>query len=62
LESTEGQSYLGFYFVLSQILLLALVYLFTKVDWRFLLEDRKLRWMQARITTKVGSPDTVATK
>ena len=54
LESTEGQSYLGVYFVLSQLLLLFLVYLFTKVDWRALLDDKKFRWMKARSAIKPG--------
>jgi len=48
LESTEGQAWLGVYFVLSQLLLLFLVYLFTKVDWRALFDDKKFRWMKAR--------------
>ena len=52
LELEEGQSYSGAYFVLSQILLLLLVYLFTKVDWRALLVDRKFRWMKARPSPK----------
>jgi hypothetical protein len=54
LESTEGQSYLGVYFVLSQLLLLFLVYLFTKIDWRALFADKKFRWMKARSATKLG--------
>lgn len=36
-------SYLGAYFVASQIFLLCLVYLFTRIDWRLLLAERKLR-------------------
>jgi hypothetical protein len=54
LESSEGQSYMGVYFVLSQILLLFLVYLFTKIDWIALLEDKKLRWIKARSAIKQG--------
>lgn len=45
MESDEALPYLSAYFVLSQILLLYLVYLFTKIDWRALLSDKKLRWM-----------------
>ncbi len=48
LESLQGRFYLGWYFVVSQLLLLALVYLFTKVDWRYLLDQKRLRWMKAR--------------
>jgi hypothetical protein len=43
-EPTEGQSYLGVYYLLSQILLLGLLYLFTKIDWQILLAENKLRW------------------
>jgi hypothetical protein len=46
LESDEALPYLSVYFVVSQILLLYLVYLFTKVDWRALLVEKKLRWMR----------------
>jgi hypothetical protein len=45
LESTEAMPYLGGYFVVSQILLLFLVYAFTKIDWRVLFKEKKLRWI-----------------
>jgi uncharacterized membrane protein YdjX (TVP38/TMEM64 family) len=54
LESTEGQSYLGVYFVLLQLLMLFLVYLLTKVEWRALFDDKKFRWMKARSAIKLG--------
>ncbi len=60
LESSEGQSYLGAYFVLSQILLLFLVYLFTKVDWRALFDDKKFRLVKAKSAIKLGSVDAAA--
>ena len=34
IEATEAQSYLGVYFVVTQLLLLGAVYGFTRVDWR----------------------------
>jgi hypothetical protein len=43
-ESGEGPSYLGVYFVLTQLLMLVLVYLFTRIDWHILLTEKKLRW------------------
>ena len=52
-ESIEGQSYLGVYFVLSQLLLLVLVYLFTRIDWHILLTEKKLRWMLS-VTRRAG--------
>ncbi len=46
LESTEVWSYFSVYFVASQILLLAIVYAFTRIDWRALLVERKFRWIR----------------
>lgn len=48
LEATEGQSYFGVYFVATQLLLLGAVYAFTRVDWRHLLTEKKLRWLPRR--------------
>ncbi len=45
LESTDALSYLSVYFVVSQIALLSLIYAFTRVDWRMLFAERKLKWM-----------------
>src|SRR4051812_9599856 len=41
LESPEDQPYLSVYFVFVQLFSLALVYLFTKVDWRLLFAEHK---------------------
>ncbi len=38
-------SYLTTYFVLVQILLLWLVYLFARIDWRAALEEKRFRWL-----------------
>jgi hypothetical protein len=46
LELAEAQSYFGIYFVISQLLLLALVFLFTRVDWRYLVAVRRFRWLR----------------
>lgn len=43
-ESHEAISYFSAYFVLSQVLLLLLVYAFTRVDWRALFDERRFRW------------------
>jgi uncharacterized membrane protein YdjX (TVP38/TMEM64 family) len=60
LESTEWQSYLGVSFVLTQILLSFLIYLFTKVDWRALFVDRRFRWIKSRGATKLSPVNAVA--
>jgi uncharacterized membrane protein YdjX (TVP38/TMEM64 family) len=46
MESDEALPYLSIYFVLSQILLLYVVYLFTKIDWRALLFEKRLHWLR----------------
>lgn len=45
LEDSGALSYFSVYFVTTQILLLALVYIFTRVDWKHLVGDRKFRWI-----------------
>ena len=44
-ESLDAAPYLGAYFILSQFVLLGLVYAFTKVDWKKFFEEKKLHWM-----------------
>jgi membrane protein YqaA with SNARE-associated domain len=46
LEATEGQAYFGMYFVISQVLLLGLVYLLTRVDWRYVFVAKRFRWLR----------------
>ncbi|HEY6946238.1 MAG TPA: hypothetical protein VI431_13955 [Candidatus Acidoferrum sp.] len=45
LENTEALSYFSVYFVTTQVLLLALVYVFTRIDWKHLVGKRKLKWI-----------------
>ncbi|MHA6896428.1 hypothetical protein ACQUJT_20465 [Ralstonia pseudosolanacearum] len=37
-------TYMGIYFVLSQVVFLAIVYGFAKIDWRDLIQTKRLRW------------------
>lgn len=46
LENTEALSYLSVYFVVTQALLLILVYVFTRIDWRCVVSEKKLRWIR----------------
>ena len=46
MDSFESASYVGVYFVLSQLLLVPAMYLFTRIDWRAALEERRLRWFK----------------
>ncbi|HEV2488956.1 MAG TPA: hypothetical protein VGT03_04045 [Candidatus Acidoferrales bacterium] len=45
LRSAKALSYMTGYFIATQILLLYVVYLFTRVDWRKLFVERKFGWM-----------------
>jgi hypothetical protein len=51
------QSYMSVYFVLVQLASLAALYVFTRVDWRRLLEERKLHWAGKR-SSKCLAPST----
>jgi len=44
-ERTNILPYLSAYFVISQVALLLLIWVFTKIDWPMLFERRKLRWL-----------------
>ena len=55
-ELTENLSYLGVYFFVSQLLLLSMVYMFTRIDWRALFNEKKLRWIAAGKKSPVHSP------
>jgi membrane protein YqaA with SNARE-associated domain len=46
LEVTEAQQYFGIYFVVSQFLLLGVVFLLARVDWRYLVAARRFRWLR----------------
>jgi membrane protein YqaA with SNARE-associated domain len=46
LEATETQAYLGIYFVVSQVLLLGIVFLLARIDWRYVLVAKRFRWLR----------------
>jgi len=48
-ESEIDGAYMGIYFVLSQVVFLALVYGFAKVDWRYFLQTKRLRWRRPEL-------------
>src|SRR6516164_3058900 len=54
LEETDAMAYFSVYFVLTQLTLIAIVYAFVRVDWKLLLQERKLRWMHRK---GASSPD-----
>jgi hypothetical protein len=46
-EAKSAVAYFSVYFIVVQLLLLYLVYVFTKVDWKFFFAYRKFRWLAA---------------
>jgi hypothetical protein len=46
LESTNLLPYLSVYFLLSQVALLGLVWVFARIDWLALFERHKLQWLR----------------
>ena len=54
------ETYMSVYFILVQVACLALIYLFTRLDWRSLLQEHKLRWARKkssqRSATSVQQP------
>lgn len=53
-EATDLLPYLSVYFVISQIALLVLIWVFTRIDWPALFEKRKLRWLVVPEKSKSG--------
>lgn len=46
MEESTTLGYFGVYFVVTQIALLAAVYVFTKIDWKSLLRQRRWKWLK----------------
>jgi hypothetical protein len=44
-EDTEALSYLGLYFIASQVILLSIVYVFTRIDWGYLVAQKRFKWI-----------------
>ena len=58
LEETDAMTYFSVYFVLTQLVLLAAVYAFARLDWKLLLQKGQLRWMpKSTIGVKRGSSE-----
>ena len=52
IRSIENLSYVSVYFVTSQALLLYLIYVFMRIDWRLLFTQRKLRMLPRHATPR----------
>lgn len=43
-ESVTSKSFFSYYFVASQLFGLLIIYIFTRIDWPRVFEDKRLRW------------------
>jgi hypothetical protein len=59
-EYTDILPYLSVYFVVSQIALLGLVWIFTKIDWPALFERGKLQWLVAPEKSSPGTREPLS--
>jgi hypothetical protein len=46
IDSLESASYVGLYFIASQLLLVPAIYIFARIDWRAAFEQGRLRWFE----------------
>jgi hypothetical protein len=47
ISALESGTFFSLYFILGQIITLYLVYVFTKIDWQALLEEKKFRFIKS---------------
>jgi len=46
LEGTDVPSYFGAYFLITQFVLLGVVFVFVRIDWRHVVTAKRLRWLR----------------
>ena len=44
IDSIESTLYASGYFIVTQLVVMAALYAFTRIDWAVLLDDRRLVW------------------
>lgn len=47
LSGADAKNYFGLYFIASQFLFMGAVYLFTRIDWKYALKSKRVRWLRA---------------
>jgi len=50
-EDTDLQPYFGAYFLVTQVVLLGVVFVFARMDWRYIVTTKRFRWLG---TEKMG--------
>ena len=56
LDGSRTIGYFSVYFIVTQCALLGIVYLFTRVDWKALLRERKWRWLKRGVSNSPTIP------
>ena len=54
-ESVTSRSFFSYYFVASQLFGLLVIYVFTKIDWRRVFAEKRLRWRQKPTPKNLGN-------
>jgi hypothetical protein len=49
-DKSEALGYLSVYFVLTQLALIGIVYVFARIDWKAVLHEHQLKWLEKRPT------------
>ena len=45
-EGTDVPSYFGAYFLITQFVLLGVIFVFARIDWRYVVTAKRLRWLR----------------
>ena len=61
LNGSEAKNYFGINFVVSQFLFMGVLYIFTRIDWKYAVKAKRLRWLRtmpvAHLRTVSNSSD-----
>jgi hypothetical protein len=49
-DKSEALGYLSVYFVLTQLALIGIVYVFARIDWKAVLHEHQLKWLEKKPT------------
>ena len=52
LDGEEANSYFGAYFVVSQFVFIGAVYVFTRIDWKYAVDKKRLRWLRVEAVAR----------
>lgn len=55
-DGSEAFGYFGMYFVLTQLALLGIVYVFARIDWKTMLREHRWKWLRKDIAPASSLP------